>query len=395
MARPAKPESASCRVCVDGRFQKDDLLAAYPYVTITLAMSDTETSESTEKSWPIFGHQWAVQLLQRGIENAGGGAAGAPSTLHHAYLFTGPRHIGKTTLARVFAQSLLCEQPAIAPCGTCRACRLVANGAHPDFRFIQPLDKNGQVDRIDGTLRVEQATELIREVTLSPLESQYRVFLVQDAHTANDSFANKILKTLEEPPDHVILCLTAEDRSLLLPTIVSRCQVLALRPLGQESVREALIERWQTPADQADLLARISNGRLGWAVSDLDNSQFLNNRRQELEELWTLVKADRVDRLAFAEKLSANRDNQRIFGLFELWTAWWRDVLLVQSGCVDSCSNIDQLEELTSEAQTIPASDVRQYLQMLQQLEAYLHHTVNVRLALDVLLLKLPRPAKT
>lgn len=356
-------------------------------------MSDAGSLNSIDKSWPICGHQWAIQLLQRAITNAGDIGGGKVSTLHHAYLLTGPRHIGKTTLAKTFAQALLCRQPALAPCGTCRSCRLIEHGGHPDFRLIQPMDKTGQIDRIDGTLRVEQAAELIREVTLRPIESRFRVFLIQDAHTANDSFANKILKTLEEPPKHVVLCLTAEDRSLLLPTIVSRCQELALRPLGQESVRQALIELWQTPAEQADLLARLSDGRLGWAVDDLNSGRFLGKRLEELEQLWTLVKADRVERLAFAEKLSANRNNQRIFGLFELWTMWWRDVLLVQSGCTDLCNNIDQVEELVSEAQTIPEPIVRQYLQTLQQLETYVHHTVNIRLALDVLLLKLPRPA--
>ncbi len=255
------------------------------------------------------------------------------------------------------------------------------------------MDKNGQVDRINGTLKVEQAAELIREVTLRPIESQFRFFLIQDIHAANDSFANKILKTLEEPPEHVILCLTAEDRSLLLPTIVSRCQVLPLRPLGQESVREGLIEQWQVPIEEAEVLARISNGRLGWVVENLDKGRLLNKRQEELEQLWTLVRADRVDRLAFAETLSSNRNNLSIFGLLELWTTWWRDVLLAQSGCIDSCSNIDQLEELNVQAQSIPESIVRKYLQTLQELDTYLHHTVNVRLALDVLLLRLPKVA--
>ena len=377
---------------MEGEIHRDDLSAICHYVTITLAMTDTKRSELTEKSWPIYGHQWAVQFLQQAVANAGQNGDANASTLRHAYLLTGPRHIGKTTLGGILAQSLLCEEQEDSPCGKCRACRLIAHGNHPDFRLLQPLDKNGQVDRIDGMLRVEQATDLIREVTLRPLEGRYRIFLIQDAHTANDSFANKMLKTLEEPPDHVILCLTAEDRSLLLPTIVSRCQVLALRPLNPTIVRNALIERWKAPEEQADLLARISNGRLGWAVAELDDQEFLGNRRQALEQLWALVRADRVDRLAFAEQLATDRDNRRIFGLFEQWTVWWRDVLLVQSGCVESCNNIDQLEELTSEAQTIPTSTVRQYLQTLQELEAYLHHTVNVRLALDVLLLKLPRP---
>ena len=122
------------------------------------------------------------------------------------------------------------------------------------------------MDRANGTLRVEQAAEIIHEAALRPMEGAYRIFLIQDMHTANDSFSNKLLKTLEEPPDHVVLCLTALDRTGLLPTIVSRCQVLDLRPLPWTVIRSALVERWRVEPAQAELLARLANGRLGWAV---------------------------------------------------------------------------------------------------------------------------------
>ncbi|NJN84531.1 MAG: hypothetical protein HC802_21110, partial [Caldilineaceae bacterium] len=147
-------------------------------------------------SWAIYGHEWAVRLLQRVI----------PSTQHdqtlpprygprHAYLFLGSAQIGKTTLARSFAAALLCtgDQP---PCGTCRSCSLLAHGNHPDFHLVQPLDRDGGVDRANGLLRAEQAAELIHAAALRPLEGRYRIFLLQDAHLANDTFANKLLKTL-------------------------------------------------------------------------------------------------------------------------------------------------------------------------------------------------------
>src|SRR5688572_31588769 len=90
---------------------------------------------------------------------------------------------------------------------------------HPDLRIVQPLDKDGAVDRADGTLRTEQAAEIIHEAALRPMEGRYKVFLIQDFHNANPTFANKLLKTLEEPPDHVLLLLTARDRESILPTI--------------------------------------------------------------------------------------------------------------------------------------------------------------------------------
>ena len=338
--------------------------------------------------WPVFGHAWAVQLLQRTLTSAAGPAGGrGPS---HAYLFLGAPQVGKTTLARAFAAALLCTEPTQAPCGICRSCKLLAHGNHPDFRLLQPLDTQGAVDRLNGALRSEQAAELVREVALTPVEGRWRVFLLQDMQAANATFANKILKTLEEPPDQTVLLLTAVDRSAVLPTIVSRCQLLELRPLDPPTVAAALQSGWQTPPAQAELLARLASGRLGWAVDQVLYPDRWQQRQEQLAALWRLAAADRVERLAFAATLAANRSNRQLFGLLAVWTTWWRDVLLVQAGCADACSNVDLLETIRRYAQAVEEATVRSFLLTLRQIEGYLHHTVNTRLALDVLLLQLP-----
>ena len=107
---------------------------------------------------------------------------------------------------------------------------------------------------------------------------------------------------------------------------------------------------------------------------------------------WNLIAANRIERLEFSDRISARRDNRQLFGMLELWSTWWRDVLLAQNGCLDAIGNIDQEAELERQARSLSASAVMRYLQKLQQIEEYLHHTVNTRLALDVLLLELPRP---
>lgn len=323
-----------------------------------------------------------MQLLQRTTLPG----AGRP---HHANLLLGPRQLGKSTLARTFAQALLCTG-ASPPCGDCRSCRLMAKGSHPDFRVLAPTDKSGAVDRLDGTLRVEQAAELIHDAALRPVESRYKVFLIQDFHNANDASANKLLKTLEEPPPHVVLCLTATDRSSVLPTIVSRCQIIELRPLDPDTIAQALMKDWQAEAEQAQLLARLANGRLGWAVEQLTHPDKLQERRTHLQTLWQLVAANRIERLAFAEQLAASRNSQHLFGLLELWTVWWRDVLLAQADCLALCANLDHQEEVLRLAQALSPTAVQHYLQLLLRIEGYLHHTVNTRLALDVLVLGLP-----
>ena len=371
-------------------------------------MEIVQNAPTQTERWSIFGHRWAVDLLQRTLFgqiealvdadlSVGGGAASVANDMprgpRHAYLLTGPRHVGKTTLAMAFARALLCTAPPHeAPCGHCRSCRLVEHGNHPDIRFIQPVDKDGQVDRNNGLLRADQASELVREVAMRPLEGDYKVYILQDMHTANDSFSNKVLKTLEEPPPHVVLCLTADDRSNLLATIVSRCQVLALRPLDRQTVQAALLSRWQMDEAQADLLSRLAGGRLGWAVQEATSQSFLTERGASLDRLFHLITASRIERLVFAEALTGRRGEENIFHLLELWTVWWRDVMLVQTGCVDACTNVDRLGELTQMAERIQPAAVRSYLELLRRIDGYLHHTVNTRLALDVLLLKMPRP---
>ncbi|MCB9140312.1 MAG: DNA polymerase III subunit [Caldilineaceae bacterium] len=347
---------------------------------------NSRTTQSEE--WPVIGHEWAVRLLQRALPAAG--TIPYDSRLSHAYLILGARHAGKSTLARALAHTLLCTESDSAPCGKCRACRLMAQGNHPDFRLIQPLSREGKPDREGGLLRAEQASDIIRDASIRPLESAYKIFLIQDIQRANESFANKLLKSIEEPPDYVIYCLTATDRGNVLPTIRSRCQILELRPLDTATIETALAERWAVEPEQARLLARLSGGRLGWAVEQLQEESMREQRVETLATLLHLVEADRVERLLYAETLARKRDNQHLFGLLEIWTIWWRDVLLIQSGCPEGCSNVDRLTDVERVAGQISAARVSDYLTTLRRIGGYLQHTVNTRLALEVLVLQMP-----
>lgn len=247
------------------------------------------------------------------------------------------------------------------------------------------------MDRQKGELRAEQAEVLVRDVALRPMESGRKVVLIQDIHLANATFANKILKTLEEPPSHVTLLVTARVRAEVLPTIVSRCQAIELRPLDQAAVANALQQGWGVSPEEAELLARLAGGRLGWAVEQIRNPALREERLRDLETLWRLLAADRLERLRFAGELATQRDTRRLFAMLEIWMSWWRDVLLAQAAQEEACSNIDQMQQIIRHAQSVSSQAVREHLSTLKQIEGYLRHTVNTRLALDVLMLKLPR----
>jgi len=324
-------------------------------------------------AWPVIGHEWAIALLQHAVIN---------DRLSHAYLFTGPAQVGKTTLARAFAQAILCERHSGAPCGECRTCRRVAQARHPDVQLIT-AERN--------TIQIDQMRVLQADAALSPLEGRRKVFIIREIERATLPAANALLKTLEEPPPQVILLLTGVRRDLLLPTVLSRCQVVGLRPLPVEQVAAALGARWGVEPEQAGLLARLSGGRLGWAVSAHTDRELWQARATCLDDLVALTAAGYGPRLAYAETLS--RHEELVERTLALWMTWWRDVLLVQHGAGQAITNLDRRPQLTQQAALYRPEQVERALTELVRGWQRIKANVNPRLALDVVLLRLPRPA--
>src|SRR5512139_3624059 len=226
-------------------------------------------------NWDLLGHQWAVGLLREHV---------ARQSLRHAYLITGPQGVGRRTLALRLSQAINCLQPP-GPgelCGTCRACTLIGRMQHPDLAVVQAAQSG-------GTLKVDQIRELQSSLSLAPYEAQYRMAVLLRFEEAHVSAQNAFLKTLEEPPPRVILLLTAESPERLLPTVVSRCEVIRLRPLPVEEVNMGLQERWGLPQDQALLLAHLSGGRPGYALRLLQSPEMLDARRLRLDDHQRLL----------------------------------------------------------------------------------------------------------
>lgn len=331
-------------------------------------------------SWPVVGHEWALELLAHAIRG---------DRLSHAYLFTGPAQVGKTTVARALAQALLCERSQEnggAPCAVgaeaCRTCQRVVQGRYPDLQMIA-ADKNA--------IQIEQVRALQSDAAIAPLEGRRKVFIISEIERASLPAANALLKTLEEPPPQVILLLTAARRDLVLPTILSRCQVIALRALPLAQVRTALQTRWGVDEERAALLAQLSAGRLGWAVTAQADSELWEQRARYLDALLTLTGAGYLDRLAYAEALSRASGEWEV--ALGLWAAWWRDVLLVQRGLPASVLNLDRKAQIAQQADLYQPVQVEGALADLLLAVRRIKANVNVRLALDVLLLRLPRPA--
>lgn len=315
--------------------------------------------------WQTVGHTWAVELLQRAI---------AGQRLAHAYLITGPDGIGKMHLAKEFAAALNCtgEEP---PCGACSSCRRTAHGSHPDVSQVPPDE---------GRIKIDQVRSVQYELALSPREGRWRVCIISDFQTATTEAANALLKTLEEPPSRVVLILTATDASLLLPTIVSRCQHLPLRHVATECIQGALEQRLGLEADRARLLARLAGGRVGWAIRAAQEPNVLEERNKRLAELVALLDQGRAARIRAAEALA---NDAALPDVLRSWQGWWRDVLLVASGCEELVTNVDALEALSAQAQRRQVAEAEQALRETLATLQRLEQNVNPRLALEVLLL--------
>jgi len=324
-------------------------------------------------NWNLVGNEWAVDMLKKHVVNG---------TTRHAYLFAGPPGLGRRTLALRFAQALNCPTPVEAgiPCGECRDCKQIEAMHQADLTVVQ-ADSEG------GTLKVDQIREARRMLTFKPYQAKYRVALFLRFQEANDNAANALLKTLEEAPSYAVLILTADNPEQLLPTIVSRCEVLRLRPLRVEEVQKELETRG-LEIGQAKLIAHISGGRFGYALRLIGNEALLEKREERLNDLQSLISASRVEKFAYADKLSRDKESMRQAVL--IWLSYWRDVMLRSAQAETPLVNVDRNVEIEDLAGRLDLSVARCTVSALEDVLEKMERNVNSRLLAEVLLLDFP-----
>lgn len=354
--------------------------------------------------WSIIGHEAVVEGLARGLRSG---------HLAHAYLFVGPSQVGKRTLALELAKALNCDgagegsdatarglihqASADGPCGRCRSCRRISDGKHSDILVVQ-VPAGADLNR--KAIGIDQIREVGRFVSLEPFEGRVRVVIVDGVESMTTEAANAFLKTLEEPPAAVVLILLAEQEEWLPETIRSRCRRFTLTPLPRDVVATALREHWGAVPEQANFLAGLARGRLGWAVTALQDAGVLAERTATLAVIHRLCgavnqsTASRSDRFDYARDLATRfgQDRSAVARTLELWREWWRDVLLVGTGVSEAVVNSDDLAAIKEAAMQYNMSAVIAFLEAIKRTIDYLQSNVNARLALEVLMLSFPAP---
>jgi DNA polymerase-3 subunit delta' len=332
--------------------------------------------------WQVIGQERAVSMLERGL---------AAGSLAHAYLFVGPEHAGKMTLALNLAQALNCASDGERPCLECPACRKIAAGNHADVQVIRLQSDDAAENK---SILVEQIEDLQHQASLPPFEGRHKIFIIDGAERLSIGAANRLLKTLEEPVAKVTFILLTTNDRLLPATVVSRCQRLEVAPLLLPAGAAALEERWGVPAERARLLAGLSHGRLGWAVTASGDEALLQQHREQLDRLVEVIRGDSEKRFAYVSELAAGFTQKRsaVQAALDLWLDYWRDLMLAKLSCYDAITNIDRRDELAALAARYRLEQIKAFIAGIQAAAGQLRQNVNPRLALEVLMLDLPSP---
>jgi DNA polymerase-3 subunit delta' len=239
---------------------------------------------------------------------------------------------------------------------------------------------------------VADVHEFLRGIALRPLEAERKVLLVRSAEDLAEEGANALLKTIEEPPPTAVIILTAPQPASVLPTIVSRCQVVRLRPAARRDIADALVDRFALDPERADAIARASKGRPGWAVLAAGNADLITHHEARARDLIALLRGGRLERISaadgLAERWSGHADEVR--DALDAWMELWRDVLLTQHGAADRVSHVALAAEIRGLATELRTDTARQALAATIATSDALDRNAHARLALETYALQLP-----
>ncbi len=362
----------------------------------------------------IIGNAGATSILRR---------AAAEGRVAPAYLLHGPERVGKQAAALEFAKVLNCLQPVevaegeVDCCDECENCRAIEAGRFADVRLVRPLIRLGTPPNVEYTefegavLTTEQIAEVIAAAGFKPSKGRRKVFVIARAETMNAEAANRLLKTLEEPPAGTTIILTSSNPSALLPTIISRCQGVAMKLVGREELEEALRQRYPQADDELlATAAALAAGRPGWAITLLGHPEALAVREALLELVEQVATSRPVFVLAAGERLvqlaerwwRATRDGEAadevlrrsrdralriaLAELAEMLAAFFRDCMVAASGG-GQVVNRDRLALVERMAELLGANQARALADRAVRMHREILGNANIRLACEIMML--------
>ena len=332
----------------------------------------------------------------------------AAERIGHAYLFCGTRGTGKTTIAKIFAKAVNCEHPVDgSPCGECRSCRTIAAGASMNVIEIDAASNNG----------VDNIREIVDEVSYSPAEGKYKVYIIDEVHMLSIGAFNALLKTLEEPPSYVIFILATTEVHKIPVTILSRCQRYDFKRISIETIADRMRELMEEEGQQVEekalrYIARAADGSMRDALSLLAQCiAFHSGKTLTYDDALDVLGA--VDTEVFSRLLRAVLVRNvtdcirlleevvmqgRELGQFVSDFTWYlRNLLLVKTSDKEGMEDVidmstDNLSRLSQEADMVEVDAVIRYIRELSELSGRLRYATQKRIMIEIALIRLCRP---
>lgn len=334
-------------------------------------------------NWGTIGHQKISQFMQKSLDN---------NKLSHAYLLAGQEHLGKSLMAEKFIASILCAdhqqqnkiEIKMLPCNQCIYCTQLAKGIHPDVYFLKKEEDQKNIS-------VEQVREMQKFLYLTSFLNSYKIALIDNAEELSESAQNALLKVLEEPRSKTILILICRDYNLLLPTIISRCQLLKFLPLSIEEIFHHLLKIGAN-REQARMYSAISHGQIGLAVNFLNNPESFKLYLDQVERFINLIQNNLTYKFKAVESWltefeSPIEKKEFLSQELNVWQILLRDILFLQNNSGHLITNLHFQKNLEVLAKQYKITKILTLLNQIRQVQQVLAYNVNPRLAVENLVL--------